>query len=228
MKSRVHFFLLLIGCALTFSGASAQTEGEEDLVRVRFSTVSWDNTIRDLLYFSEGAPNPIIVANGAPGKKYAYRGPRDLVFYTESVGPEGEPVFTPRASVSITPGEPDLLLIFLERPDSADFKVLPVPDKGKEFRAGCFHFQNLTVERVALRVGEQDLLLAPGEGQTVQTPVDRPQNVDVQIAAPSENKEWRLVYQSRWGPPGNRRIWVFLHRSEEGPPKIKRYYEIVE
>jgi len=217
--------LLLPLLLLAPANLSAQ---EEETVSIQFAAVAWEETIRGLFYFDAGEPKPIIVLNGSPGERFPYEGPPNLTFFRKTTNPEGEAIYTPVASVPVPPEERDLLLLFIGRNNPGELKIVAMPDSRDNFGAGGFYFQNLTSRRVALRVGDATMTLAPRELEIVQTSPDRTQNVDVRIASSDAENNWSLVYESRWGPPRNRRIWVFLHGGVDGRPEIKRYYEFVE
>lgn len=209
---------------LLFSGFIYLNGSEEELLDIKFTAVAWNETIRGLYYFDSGQPVPIIIANGAPGEIRSYYGPSPLTFYTRLAGEDGEYDYQPKATVSLENSQRKLFLVFFQNTPDSPIRIFPIPDSEEDFGAGDFHFNNFTSKDVLLRVGEDRFSLSPGDFRVVNISEGNAQNVEVQIASTDEENNWRLVYQSRWGPPGNRRVWVFLH-GEETRPSIRRFTE---
>lgn len=207
----------------------AFAQPEQEIVNIRFSPLAWDRPIRDLWYFDGDTPVRINVPNGAPGRSIRYRGPRDMAFYrVAGVDAEGETLYAEEASLRIPDGHGEWLLIFVKYPHGDGYRILPVLTDPDEFGGGAFNFYNLTPSRVALRLGDQRFILGGGDNRVVNTGTGELGNIEVQIAASSQQDDWRPLYQSRWGQPGEqRRIWVFIHNVDGNTPQIKRYYQAV-
>lgn len=219
------FGKLIVHCVVFFKVGFTLLYGlqEQDL-QIRFSTLAWNEAIRDLYYFDSEKPTSIIVPNGAPSQSHTFSGSSPLTFYTRNAVDGGEYMYKPAARVDIDEGMSDVLLIFFRDNTTGTFEVYPIPIVGNEFRAGDFHINNLTQRNLLLRFGEDRFPLSPGGSRIVRIAVESAQNVEVQMASTDEDENWLMVYQSRWGPPGDSRVWVFFY-GDGLRPSIRRFSE---
>ncbi|MDQ8194332.1 hypothetical protein QEH59_07840 [Coraliomargarita sp. SDUM461004] len=221
---------LLLLFAVVISSIQIVAQDAEEGVTMTFSTLSWQGSIKELLYFNNGAPTPILIPNGAPGSEFTYKGPPNLSFHTQEIDEEGKPIYPTVASTTVA-NHQELLLIFFPTRASIDsalsYRILALPAAEADFTSNAFNFYNLTKKRLAIRVGEHKFQIAPGTSLIMPLATSNTQNVDVQMAANQQNNGWTMIYQSRWAPPKRRRAWVFIHGEGEGTPEIRKYYQVL-
>ncbi|MDP0495263.1 MAG: hypothetical protein Q7Q73_03555 [Verrucomicrobiota bacterium JB024] len=227
---RATFVLLF----LAILGPLARAQDEES-ISVSFYPLSWEGSIKDLIYFDKGQRVPLFIPNGAPGSEQSYVGSPQMGFYTERTGPEGEMLYDLQATVTIPHSVKRLLLVFI--PTSAvsnpqqKYKVLALPDPGSNsnFAANAFNFYNLTGTNMAIRVGDNQFQLSPGRSHVVALTDNDLKNVDVQMATSTqETTQWSMIYQSRWASPKKRRAWVFIYGEPGTTPGIRKYYQLMQ
>lgn len=232
-RARSFFCRILraVPAALILVAFPLAISADEDAVSIKLAPLAWDSTIRDLIYFDRGNPEKIFIPSGAPGKPYRYRGARDIIFYTEGRNEEGEVIYQRKAATRLPITQGEILLLFVPRTngDVGDrYRIVPIPIDTERFTAGSFKFYNLTPDRVAFRVDDNRFVLEPGHNRIAGFGDDRIGNVIIQIAASTDQEDWRPLYQSRWSAPGGqRRVWVFIHSTDGNYPRIKRYYEFI-
>ncbi len=223
--------LFAAAICLLFSAPTSQAQ-EPETISIRFQTLSWQDSINDLYYFDAGNPVSLFIPNGAPGAKLSYSGPPVMGFYKQRTGPEGEVLYDRIASVNLSPGQRQCLLLFIpvsgESGEKQPYRILPLTDTNRDFGPNAFNIYNLTRSTMAIRLGEEQFRISPGGNHVVQPAELGTKNVDVQMAANAQDTNWTLIYQSRWATPGKRRAWVFIYQDADSKPSIRKYYQIAQ
>ncbi len=221
---------VMIPAIVLLTGVTGYAEKENEIA-ISFSVVSWDKTLRGLVYFDAGQARTIDVGNGAPGPKHAYRGPARMGFFREGWNEQGQLAYIPVAYVDLDNDQREWLLVFSRKGQQhhgqLPLSIFPVPFRDDEFAAGSFYLHNLTPRRVAMRLDDEIVQLNPGGRRMVKSGAGESRNVDIQVASSEQSESWSLAYQARWGAPGNRRIWVFFYEDEESIVRIKRFYQTI-
>ena len=155
----------------------------------------------DLFYSSEGKIFAVRISTEMRSIYYNYTGPRgSLVFFRQLPGANGKLIRQPVAEVNLTGVGNRPLLVFIHHPSvPGTYAVRPFSDNAKDVAPGGFRFVNFTTRTMALKFGQQQLLIPSGEQLIVKGESSGGGSInEVQLFGVLLNDEIRQVYSNLW------------------------------
>ena len=155
----------------------------------------------DLFYSSGGKAIPVRISTEMRSVYYNYTGPRGhLDFFRQVPGPDGKLIKQTVAAVDLTGVGNRPLLIFLQHSSVAGtYAVRTFSDTVNDVPPGGFRFVNFTTRRIAMKFGQQKLIIPPGEQLIVkgEPPAESKIN-EVKLFGVLLNDEVRAIYSNLW------------------------------
>ena len=132
---------------------------------------------------------------------YDYKGPRtNLTFFRQVLGSEGKLIHQSVGSVNLTGVGNRPLLIFSAHPTTiGTYAVRPFSDNATDVKPGGYRFVNFTIRNIAMKFGQQKLIIPPNEQLVVngETPESSSSN-EVRMFGILLNDEVKAIYSSIW------------------------------
>lgn len=156
-----HVSTMKIKTLLLFAslcGMLVSTLYSQETVNVRISALSLDGRITDVKYEHEGASHSMNIFSRQRSKPFEYTGsPTFNIFReTEQLDAEGNPVRQVIAQTKIPRSSGQYLLILSKESDSPErYRVLPVQDDWKSFKAGSYRFLNLAPFQIVIKIDDE-------------------------------------------------------------------------
>lgn len=165
---------------------------------------------------------------------YDYQASENIIFYGDRKTPEGAP--QPEAIATLPKVEKGtekpigrLLLIFnkARKPQLNDpkYSVLVVEDNLDGFPLGSFKFVNFTKTKIAVLLGEQNIILEKSATKVVSEPPPEKGDVTIKLAYYTNDGRWKRFYTNGWGHSADLRTLVFLTSSgnQFKPLRFRQY-----
>lgn len=200
--------LIILFCLVA---ASATTH----LHALEFRLLSWDGDIRDLKYGGGPKAVDVVATEGALSPKYTYNGSGPLVLFRE-VKQEDKTVRVPVASLTPPEGVTQAILV-LAATDAAGtgYTARWINDSPEVRREQTITYENLSSHPVAIKLGKDELYIAPGAATTRATNPDV-FRLALKVAAQTP-KGWEMVISSSQPVRPRLRTLVILRDGRENP-----------
>ncbi|HSI07973.1 MAG TPA: hypothetical protein VK985_05235 [Rariglobus sp.] len=182
--------------------ASAQT--------VEFRVLSWDGPIENLSYDSEGKSIPLSAAENGLSLPYRFQGGAALELYREEKIDE-KIVRVPVARLPLPANLTKAILVLARSGDDKhSYAGMWMDDSFDARPVNCLKFFNLSHVPVALKIGTEDIQLAPQESSKL-LPFDlKTRSLPLKVAVNS-GAGWEVVSSERQTVREGLRILVLFH-----------------
>lgn len=193
----------------------AAASATPQLHALEFRLLSWDGDIRDLKYAAGQKPVDVVATEGALSPKYTYTGSGPLVLFRE-VQQEDKTVRVPVASLTPPEGFTHAILM-LAAVDAAGtaYTARWINDSPEVRREQTITYENLSSYAVAIKLGKDELLVAPGAATTRATNPDV-FRLALKVAAQTP-KGWEMIISSSQPVRPRLRTLVILRDGRENP-----------
>jgi hypothetical protein len=154
----------------------------------------------DVFYSSGGKAIPVQINTEFRSPYYSYKGPRaNLAFFRQVPGPDGKLIPKPVGAVNLTGAGNRPLLIFVQQPNAGSYVIHPFSDSSKDVPPGGFRFVNFTTRKIAMKFGQQKILIPSGEQVIVRGESAEPNAInEVRMFGVLLNDEIRPIYSNLW------------------------------
>lgn len=195
-----RLLLLVLSLIAFFPLLSAQTSPTPDET-FAFRILGAGVIAEDVFYSSGGKAIPVKINTEFRSPYYSYNGPRaNLAFFRQVPGPDGKLIPKPVGAVNLTGAGNRPLLIFVQQPNVAGSYVIhPFSDSSKDVPPGGFRFINFTTRKIAMKFGQQKILIPSGEQVIVRGESGEPNSLnEVRMFGVLLNDEIRPIYSNLW------------------------------
>jgi hypothetical protein len=228
MFKRLYFTTVLIGLLLT-NTTHAVKKGNI------FQAITTHGVIDKSLWYEFKGKRIYLYANSSIRSiDYDYLASENIIFYGDRKTPEGAPLpeavaRLPRVVTDTEKPIGRLLLIFNKakkpQPNEPKYSILVIKDNLDGFPLGSFKFLNFTKTKVAVLLGEQNMILEKSAAKVFSEPPPEKGDVTVKLAYYSEDGKWEQFYTNGWGHSADLRTLVFLTSSGDQfkPLRFRQY-----
>lgn len=185
-------------------------------VNTRFRAVSWKGEEpAGFSYFHKG--KLVDVEGLQPGIRstpYDYSGPAKMPIYPliaeipEPAKPGDKP--QPLALISIPPGMKQPLILLVPAPEGTNppFNSVVIEDHPSEFPFPSYYFVNFSPQNVAISLGENQFVIAPGKRKIVNSKL---RTLNLQMAVQKETTDpWKIIYDDYYPNWAEERTIIFI------------------
>jgi len=179
---------------------SAQTPPPADEV-FAFRILGAGVFAEDVFYNSGGKAIPVEINTEFRSPYYTYKGPRaNLAFFRQVPGPDGKLIPKPVGAVNLTGAGNRPLLIFVQQPNvEGSYVIHPFSDSSKDVPPGGFRFVNFTTRKIAMKFGQQKILIPSGDQVIVRCESGEPNSInEVRMFGVLLDDEIRPIYSNLW------------------------------
>lgn len=185
----------------------------EESISINFTTLSWDRTSEKVFFQSANQqPTEITLNPRARSQSYQYVGPNPIRFFTLQQGADGKIIQAPVGSVSITPEQRDVLLLFVPKPNQSTMRIIAMDDSQSSFPPGSVRFFNMTQRNLGVIFDGEKIPMRPLDIKT-SAPKEESKRVNLAILA-IRDEQLRDIYHAQWGQDSRSRFLVFIKDSE--------------
>jgi hypothetical protein len=197
ISNRLPLFVLSLITFFPLLSAQTPPPDESFAFRILGAGVFAEN----VFYSSGGKAIPVQINTEFRSPYYSYTGARtNLAFFRQVPGPDGKLIPKPVGAVNLTGAGNRPLLIFVQQPNVAGSYVIhPFSDSSKDVPPGGFRFVNFTTRKIAMKFGQQKIIIPPNEQMIVRGESGEPNSInEVRMFGVLLNDEIRPIYSNLW------------------------------
>jgi hypothetical protein len=140
----------------------------QEMVNVRISALSLDGRVTDVKYEHAGESHDMHIFARQRSMPFEYSGPETFTLFRETgqLDAAGNPLRQVVAETKIPRSSGQYLLILSKKSDSPErYRVLPIADDWKSFKAGSYRFLNLAPFQIVIKI-DDDVFRIKERGMT--------------------------------------------------------------
>lgn len=220
MNTIYRMFALTLYGLLIANGLHAVDENNNR--SLEFFTLAWSGQVEGLKY--QPTPNEnvsdIRVNSRYLNGPYNYYGPSRLVFFEETTSPDGSMVRQPKAYFDTASDTGKVILLFTPN-QAGSYRVFAININPQNFAAGSYRFINLSPREVAIKLGDDRHVIKSASQEVVLPGFGDRQRFSAQMAAPSHESGWELIFSTDWTHQKRKRVLVFFYEDDSGKVQVK-------